>query len=946
VFVWVLFMSLSGCVFLPLQSASAARVRVSENENDLRMHMIVPKSLPGFHAVSDHAVPLDEVLPGSGSYFNTIRNGGLQASWVRTFVSFDDQMQVGIRLTAATSNRAARAMSRKGVPAPALGRDWVTEESFDGATGHIYIASPQGSVCVELFAQLFSGRPQDMRQLRHAAVSAGVAQHGALPVYGNLSDLDHISLQNLHTQLFVSFLATLGTLLIYSIAYAIVRDRGSRDQVIAMLTRRHVYSSDPNDVSLGAKERLQTYRRRAVIRIAALVALLLVTYPMTLAGQTLMLVGVGLLAATWDIFRGRRDNTQSFRAPHSIGTLVFAGLGSLLSLILLSAGLYVLVCYLVGKTAQPNDVAAAEYQALLRGFLIVALVLFGLADIPYSLARRLWSKRTKELLDRDHRPEVLFLRSFEDGKIRIRTHRTSRQNLLERLSLRRRDRFEELIAWSAWKYGPVVGLGEYGYRLPPLGAAREHYADEHWQQAVQSRIDTSRLIIVFAGRTSSLEWEYEELVRRQALGRTIVLFPPVSTPEQLIREQAVALHLPIDPARFTATRHAGRHPLAVIFGGSTRGQVISAKSRSDIDFEEALERAVELAEQWQAQAAPAAQAIGRETTPLPPQLARPRREKRWLPKTRTVNIVIWSTVAVLTLLDKTLYAGAPDQTSQSPTDMRGATPIAHVVAYSLGNAPGARWIAASSDSRLIVATSDGRQLTYATHSPVSRIVADQDSIYVVTPRDKEITALYRTGNTLGKRWSIQLPAAIGDIAVSHDLLLTSEPDTGTLRAFHTQDGTNALNVKLGGEPTWLAVGSTLVYAADISHNQIVILDRARLHTVVKRIPLQINPSGIAVTGRRLLVSSVLGARYEGFDVATNKRVYSIATTNITRQLTASTRTAAVTIQGPSPAVVEFDPATGSYINRRNLPTLPNGLLADGAKYICSFAELKLLVEFS
>jgi hypothetical protein len=95
----------------------------------------------------------------------------------------------------------------------------------------------------------------------------------------------------------------------------------------------------------------------------------------------------------------------------------------------------------------------------------VAVILFAL--IPMSLMRRLSMRalRTREL--QDSRPPILLLRSFADDNIKVRARGNHRRSLIDRLSLRRRERFEEVVAAALAVQGPVEAVGQVGERLPP-----------------------------------------------------------------------------------------------------------------------------------------------------------------------------------------------------------------------------------------------------------------------------------------------------------------------------------------------------------------------------------------------------------------------------------------------------------------------------------------------
>jgi hypothetical protein len=63
------------------------------------------------------------------------------------------------------------------------------------------------------------------------------------------------------------------------------------------------------------------------------------------------------------------------------------------------------------------------------------------------------------------------------------------------------------IAIALKEIGPVVAVGVPQEKLPRTGALRLYFKDEEWQEKVKALMSISRLIIIQAGYTVSLEWE-------------------------------------------------------------------------------------------------------------------------------------------------------------------------------------------------------------------------------------------------------------------------------------------------------------------------------------------------------------------------------------------------------------------------------------------------------
>jgi len=77
---------------------------------------------------------------------------------------------------------------------------------------------------------------------------------------------------------------------------------------------------------------------------------------------------------------------------------------------------------------------------------IIGFTLVALGAIISRLARRLAAIDAHQLILRDTRPPVLYLRSFGDDRLKLLTATLGRPSLIERFTLRRFDAFEEVIA--------------------------------------------------------------------------------------------------------------------------------------------------------------------------------------------------------------------------------------------------------------------------------------------------------------------------------------------------------------------------------------------------------------------------------------------------------------------------------------------------------------------
>jgi hypothetical protein len=165
-----------------------------------------------------------------------------------------------------------------------------------------------------------------------------------------------------------------------------------------------------------------------------------------------------------------------------------------------------------------------------------ALALPGLVAVPLA-ARRMRAARTAaqvERLRRLDRPDVLYLRSFADDGLRVRSTRKAREGL-ERLMLWPTELFEDVLIRGLLKIGPVIAIGRPGTDQTELGAARDLVIGDDWVRAVTTEMDDSKMIVVVLGRGKGLATELRALSEGNRLSRACIVVPPVPGEEAAAR---------------------------------------------------------------------------------------------------------------------------------------------------------------------------------------------------------------------------------------------------------------------------------------------------------------------------------------------------------------------------------------------------------------------------
>jgi hypothetical protein len=192
------------------------------------------------------------------------------------------------------------------------------------------------------------------------------------------------------------------------------------------------------------------------------------------------------------------------------------------------AGIYFLLLALVviGVVATPfilSNVYDLRGQELLGKTFPVAFVGFALMSWLLTRIGRLTSDTAEQVMARDPRPPVLYLRSFAADD---RDDRTRRIQYLTRNRSGPEDSIEEQLVRTLDKeVGPVIAIGRPGERLPPLGAARMYVQDSEWRDKVRELLQVCALVVLRAGSSPGLEWELQTSIEEVPPGKVLLLLP-------------------------------------------------------------------------------------------------------------------------------------------------------------------------------------------------------------------------------------------------------------------------------------------------------------------------------------------------------------------------------------------------------------------------------------
>jgi TM2 domain-containing membrane protein YozV len=147
------------------------------------------------------------------------------------------------------------------------------------------------------------------------------------------------------------------------------------------------------------------------------------------------------------------------------------------------------------------------------------------AKLMVRLLRTGWkfdAVSAEELLKKDPRPPVVYLRSFHDDDQLM-----PGSGLMHRLTASWQWTAavtpEQELAMILNRAGPVIAIGKPGEELPELGAARLYVDDAGWQVKVTELLAQARLVVIRSGATASLRWELDQAAERVPRSRLLLV---------------------------------------------------------------------------------------------------------------------------------------------------------------------------------------------------------------------------------------------------------------------------------------------------------------------------------------------------------------------------------------------------------------------------------------
>jgi hypothetical protein len=152
----------------------------------------------------------------------------------------------------------------------------------------------------------------------------------------------------------------------------------------------------------------------------------------------------------------------------------------------------------------------------------LAGVILGLISAGALHWGRILCNAARRSLADDEIPKVILFRSFQDD---ARSFPRFDHDLLRPLPLDD-DSFEATLLKECSPLGTRGAIGNPREKLPPTGAIRGYFSDDTWKAQAIRYIDGCENIVVILGPTENLAWELEQIVKRKAAKKLLLVMPP------------------------------------------------------------------------------------------------------------------------------------------------------------------------------------------------------------------------------------------------------------------------------------------------------------------------------------------------------------------------------------------------------------------------------------
>lgn len=447
-----------------------------------------------------------------------------------------------------TAKWAQSLLNESAQPRRDLAPDGREAISSDDGISVSFVQATRGRLVLAIFVVPTDTQvAADSLSIRNLRDDLFKVQYGRLPQLGDLanaSDSPVVAVANqMATYLGFGAAGLFVTVAALSGFASIVRDRGSGELARSVFgPKRGPKDRNSNIPVIDHSSTATRAGRQALLwwaaRTAVLASLLglLLWWPRlspwwAMAIFALILVGIAMGKA----YVKRRANSNDIRM--SSRELVIVGLGAAGTALIFTGGVGIMAAGIIGMWMG----AGAGLLVIIPMALLGVSVMVGSRKFS-RVARRLIQPAIRRRVDEDQRPPTLLLRSFADDSLEVRSSAVT-DSFAESLAGEAYAHFEEGVAWALWRSGPVLTVGQPDTFLQPLGAARDYYSDDDWQEAIVERMHAAPVIALVVGRSPSLRWEIAQIQQNGYLAKSIFILPPVPKVEFQLRMKVLCASL-------------------------------------------------------------------------------------------------------------------------------------------------------------------------------------------------------------------------------------------------------------------------------------------------------------------------------------------------------------------------------------------------------------------
>jgi hypothetical protein len=909
------------------------------------------------------------VIPGSGRYYDTIRSGGVHATRVRAFDALDGSGDIGIRLVEWVGHGAAVAASRVGLDARVgFGRRLqapgaVVMRSGRTKSVQLNVAFARGRVEAEILFRSNTVRwpepavavPPELYDLVAQWVDL---QYGLMTESGELAE--RISLKNEQRILLA---VTIGALVVIQIVIACVaalRDPMRRERRLERgrrPKRRRRSGTGVRfrivDVSRSARRSRVRARAGALLRNAFVIAVIVAMFYLdairaTSVVQLAYIAGAAVLVSCVEVMVGRVHRRGRFRASYGVLSIVARLTVTVAAICIAAVGAVLAFVPLVTVNMIPPDMTPAEAWITATGSFLAGVALIGFAGVLGRLGARIAARDSVQRLANDRRPEILFLRSFMDDGLRVQAHRTGRHLLVERLVLSRAERFEEILAWQVWTFGPAVTLAQPGQLMTPLGMARLVATDDNWLDVVDEKIATSQFVVMSIGRTPAVLMEVQRIRAAGALARTLFVLPPVPAEERHSRLRLLWHGLSLDPA-LLPQEDDDRYLLGLSFDSAGRPTFVVGDGNDDLTYQVAVNKM-------------ASRLVGYR----PPPLHAPADNVHARNALSASDIAVagagetdrnranradWTLISAATVVGIAIVCGVPaflgyqvltdSDAGRQPGLPGPVMASSRTYAVAAGSGDTVEFVDAKSHALVRVAP-DGSSSSVATVEGNVTHVVSADRTYVASAYPHRITALAQTLPQYTPIWTTKFDAPPWRITTVGTRLFVTLPRLDRVDVLDSGTGARVATIATGRAPLGITSLGTTVLVANGTDSTVTSIDANTL-IVVRSVTVD-GALLETMTQNEVVVVSVLDSTVSVLDARTGEVKRSTAVPRPTGEIAVTeTHLALPTYEEPARVRV-LDRYSLVTVATHPMPAQVTGVATARGRFVCSIPEMSTVVS--